>query len=485
MDKIMQKIKGITKEDILCFFIIISPILDMLSFIFRHSFNTSFSPSTFIRPIIPIIIIMIIFFKNNFKLKLFLGALIYGVYALIHILIFNNIKTESSYGGVINELQYIVNYSFMILNLFIYTYVFYKKDNNRLKKSVLISLSIYILSIFIAILTNTSSTTYIEGTGYKGWFESGNSLCAILCISLCIIISFVKEKKIRLIVIPIIILTGIFLTTLVGTRTGLFGFVLIVFAYVVSELFVAILKRVQVNIKLIFSGLILIILFIGVVGFFGSNTLERREHLKNIESNIYDSSTGQVSHISGDLLKLKQKIENNELNEDYMSKPAQQSIIDLYNYAEETNMVNNDMRMQQFIYNINLFKNQDSLLLDLFGNGYKAQFRELVMEMEIPAFLFNFGVLGFLLYFGPFLALFLYFLYFGIKNIKKIDSEYIMLFFGLLLSFGLSFLSGYTFFYASASLLIIVICIMLINKINLIKKAKTDYELNLKISGGS
>lgn len=469
MDKIVQRIKNITKEDVLCLFIIISPILDMLSFIFRHSFDTSFSPSTFIRPIIPIIMVMIIFFKNKFKLKLFIGALIYGIYALIHILIFNNIKTESSYGGVINELQYIVNYSFMILNLFIYAYVFYKKDNDKLKKSVLISLSIYIISIFIAILTNTSSTTYIEGTGYKGWFESGNSLCAILCISLCIVISFIKDKKIRLVAIPIIILTGIFLTMLVGTRTGLFGFVLIIFAYVVSELFVAILKKVQVNIKLIISGLVVIVLFVSVVGFFGSKTLERREHLKNIESNIYDNSTGQVSHISGDLLRLKEQIENNELSEEYMSKAAQQSIIDLYNYAEKTNMVNNDMRMQQFIYNLNLVKNQDSILLLLFGNGYKAQFRELVMEMEIPAFLFNFGIIGFILYFGPFLALFLYFMYFGIRNIRKIDSEYIILVFGLLLSFVLSFLSGYTFFYASASLLIIVICILVLNKINIIK----------------
>lgn len=469
MDKIVQRIKNITKEDVLCLFIIVSPILDMLSFIFRHSFDTSFSPSTFIRPIIPIIMVMIIFFKNKFKLKLLIGALIYGIYALIHILIFNNIKTESSYGGVINELQYIVNYSFMILNLFIYAYVFYKKDNDKLKKSVLISLSIYIISIFVAILTNTSSTTYIEGTGYKGWFESGNSLCAILCISLCIVISFIKDKKIRLVAIPVIILTGIFLTMLVGTRTGLFGFVLIIFAYVVSELFVAILKRVQVNIKLIISGLVVIVLFVSVVGFFGSKTLERREHLKNIESNIYDNSTGQVSHISGDLLRLKEQIENNELSEYYMSKAAQQSIIDLYNYAEKTNMVNNDMRMQQFIYNLNLFKNQDSLLLVLFGNGYKAQFRELVMEMEIPAFLFNFGIIGFILYFGPFLALFLYFMYFGIRNIRKIDSEYIILVFGLLLSFVLSFLSGYTFFYASASLLIIVICILVLNKINIIK----------------
>ena len=53
------------------------------------------------------------------------------------------------------------------------------------------------------------------------------------------------------------------------------------------------------------------------------------------------------------------------------------------------------------------------------------------MEMEIPAFLFNFGIIGFILYFGPFLALFLYFMYFGIRNIRKIDSEYIILVFGL------------------------------------------------------
>ena len=44
-----------------------------------------------------------------------------------------------------------------------------------------------------------------------------------------------------------------------------------------------------------------------------------------------------------------------------------------------------------------------------------------------------------------------------------------MLVFGLLLGFALSFLSGYTFFYASASLLIIVICILVLNKINMIK----------------
>ena len=83
----------------------------------------------------------------------------------------------------------------MILNLFIYIWVFKDKENiERLSKSVWIANTIYILSIFIAILTRTSSNTYIEGMGYKGWFESGNSLSSILILSLFMIIKYSKDN---------------------------------------------------------------------------------------------------------------------------------------------------------------------------------------------------------------------------------------------------------------------------------------------------
>ena len=83
----------------------------------------------------------------------------------------------------------------MILNLFIFIYVFIDKNLDKIKKSISIMALIYILSIFIAILTKTSSSTYIEGMGYKGLYDSGNSLCAILCISLCIILPLIRDKK--------------------------------------------------------------------------------------------------------------------------------------------------------------------------------------------------------------------------------------------------------------------------------------------------
>ena len=201
----MEKLKKtFTIENVLCLFVILCPILDMVSFIFRNTFNTSLSPSTFVRPIIPIILIIIIFFKDKIKLKLILAGSIYAIYGIVHLLMFMVVKTGSSYSTVIHEAQYIINYSFMILNLFLFTYTF--KDTTKLKKSVLVALAIYIVSIYISIITKTSSSTYIEGMGYKGWFESGNSISSILILSLFIVLPMVKEKKYRYSIAGVVLL---------------------------------------------------------------------------------------------------------------------------------------------------------------------------------------------------------------------------------------------------------------------------------------
>ena len=60
-EKDVKRIK-FNPETVLCVFIVLCPILDMASFIFRNIFNTSFSPSTFIRPIIPIVVMIYLFF---------------------------------------------------------------------------------------------------------------------------------------------------------------------------------------------------------------------------------------------------------------------------------------------------------------------------------------------------------------------------------------------------------------------------------------
>lgn len=484
--------KKLDLEKLLCIFIILLPILDITSFIFRNFFNINFSPSTFIRPIIPIISFLILFFKNKFKIKSIFLGFGYGLYVLIHLYIFNKLNYGVSYGTVTHELQYLINYTFSVLNLFIFLFVFYKKQNENIHKSILIANGIYILSIYISIITKTSSTTYLEGIGYKGWFESGNSISSILVLNLFIIFTLFnksEEKINKIIAIIEIILSGIFLTFLIGTRTGLFGFVIVLGLYSFSKIFILfrnnfINKEKQLEkykkILLIISSC-LIVLIVALVLFKGSSLLARRKYLKSLDFEIYDSNTGNPSHVTGDILKFKEQIETTGIDKDYMSEAMQNSILELYDFANNHNISGTDRRTQQLSYNAYLVKNQSNIFYMLFGNGFLNNYGELILEMEIPAFLFNFGIIGFILYFVPFLSLFIYYIFVGIKNIKKIDSEYIFLTSGVLLSFILSFLLGQIFFNSSAMIVIACINVLLYNKCATLKTNNLVINNNTKV----
>ena len=468
-----MKKKIFSLENLLCLFVILCPVLDMSSFIFRNIFNTSFSPSTILRPVIPIIVFAVIFFKEKGKKKKILVCSIYAIYSIIHIVIFNKVKSESSYGNVRNELQYIINYSFMIIDLFIFLSVFKDISKNKLKKSVFIAITIYIISIFISIVTNTSSNTYPEGIGYKGWYESGNSLCTLLLIGLCIIFpTFLLNKNTTKTIIDkipktllIILLVGIYLVALVGTRTGLFGFALITGIFILSEFFTKIIGKIKISRKYVAIISSVIILSVSLVLTVGSETLIRRKELKENQQNNIDQETGEIRNVTGDILVLKKKIENKEIDTEYMPIQVQNAITRLCQYATKTNLSNVDLRKQQLIYNVFLLLEQRNPILILFGNGYKAQFRELVMEMEVPAFLCNFGLIGFTLYFVPFATIFIYAVYIAIKNIKYVNTEYIMYLAGSGLAIALSTLSGYVFFNFSSMTFTIVINVLLLEKI--------------------
>jgi len=462
-------------ETLLYIYIILCPILDMASFIFRNIFNTSISPSTIVRPLIAIISIVYIFFKYKFKVKLIIAGAIYGIYPIAHLLVFKTLQSGSSYSGIVHELQYLINYTFMVLNLFIYIYIFKDKEKNKLKQCIIISSIIYIVSIYIAILTGTSSATYMEiGMGFKGWFESGNSISAILTLTLFVLLTMVKDKKYRWTALGTILAIGVFLTTLIGTRVGLFGFVLVLGVYLLIEIIISFLNKIKIDKKLIIGGIIVILGVVIIVILVGSNTLERRKYLEEEEIKVIDKELNEGAHITGDLMKIKSKIENGILEEGFMNEPEKQSVIDLYNIAKEKDLSHTQMRTLQLIYNFRLVKNQSNIVYILFGNGYMNQFYEMVLEMEVPAFLFNFGVIGFILYFIPFFAVFAYAFYMAIKNIRKIDSEYLMLLAGSGFTFALSFFSGYTFFNASTMMIEIVINSLLMIKIYNFKDTKKE-----------
>lgn len=458
--------KKITLDRLLCLLIIICPILDIVSFIFRNTFETKISPSTILRPIIPIIVIIYIFFKDKNRWKIFGIASIYAIYAIIHVYLFNKVHTGSSYGGVANELQYVINYSFMILNLFLYIYVFKNENVDKLKKSILISNAIYIISIYISILTKTSSTTYLEGMGYKGWFESGNSLSAILILSQFIILGMLRKFKPKWIIITIIGLVGIFLTTQIGTRVGLYGFILVLGIYIITEILYGIIKNKKINKKVILIGIGTLLAVLILITIIGSSTITRRKHIQEESQASYDEKQGDVAHLTGDVIKIRKAIEDGTLEEGYLSEAERKSYIELYDISNKYEFKSNDQRLHQIVYNLLLVKNQSNAMLILFGNGYLNNHGELVLEMELLSFILNFGIVGFILYLLPFIAILIYSLIRMIKQIKEIDQESIILFLGTAFVYALSLLSGYVFFNSSSMMVVIVLHTCLIKKLN-------------------
>ena len=457
----MKKIKELCNlENLIFIYIIICPILDIISFLFRNYFNTTFSPSTAIRPIIPCICFIVLFFKEENKTKKLGVICVYLVYSILHLYFFQKLYNESSYGNIKNEIQYIINYSLMIVNL----YLFYQliNDKTKIKKAVYISMIIYAISLYFAIITNTSSPTYIEGIGYKGYFESGNSLCTILILGLCVILSDFNFKQWGR--IALIIFTGIYLVIFSEMRTGLFGFSIIIAVWIISKFFIAIRDKINFSKKQIFIISFGIIFAIILVFVLGARTLDRRKLLKQSELSNIDEETLSKRYVTGDILDIYKKINNNEMSENYMSEAEKNAIIDLCEFAEKHNISNVNLRKQQFIYNMFLVKEQKNILLILFGNGYKNQTGELVMEMEVPALLCNFGIVGLLLYLGPIVSMFVINFYKAIKNLQNIKIDKVMYIVGSGLAILLSTVSGYVFFNFSSMTMAIILTILLINK---------------------
>ena len=279
MQKAKQGFKNFKKilnlENLLCLFIILCPILDAASFIFRNYFNTNISISTFIRPIIPIIAVTYIFFKEKLKPQMLLIAGIYLIYAIGHLYVFYRIKTGCAYGNELRELQYLINYTYMIMNLFIYIYFFAAQNRlkeitdeekgraiYKLRKSVLISLTLYVGIIYLSLLTKTSSYTYGEvKIGYKGWFESGNSLGTIILLTLFIVLPMMSKKYptgIRIWTLAVTILAGAYITTLLGTRLGLYGFIAVILAYMILAIIYGFIHSKNINKKAIVTALVAI-----------------------------------------------------------------------------------------------------------------------------------------------------------------------------------------------------------------------------------
>lgn len=459
----------VTKETILYFFILLNPILDIVSSVLSFG---NYSISTFIRPLIPLGLLCYLFLKEK-KVRPYLvgGAIVYILYFFLHLYYYRELHNDFSYGNTLYEASYLCNYTYLIFTFFLFLCIIKKDTKENLIKVMTIYFLIYIGSIVISIVTNTSYQTYLEGFGYRGWFNTGGAVGSILIGLLFILLPpLLQKKEKRYLNVTLLIVTLIYLMFLLGTRVGLLGGVIALVCYVTFTIILQFLKKQRKNKWLPRITFATIILLLGGVLLFGSESINRRKQLDDLKGKIPGDESGTIIYMAYDLVKLKMEIEGNTLPENYMTKEQQEAILKLDEYSTKHQLNSIDVRKQQLLYHHFLYQEQKSIPLKLVGNGYLTNMGMLTLEMEFLSFFYNFGIIGFLLFAGPFLTLFIYSIITGIKNRKNIDVTYLMHLAGCFMMYAIGTLAGHTFFNTSVMIVIIVLHTLLFQKTNEIKE---------------
>jgi hypothetical protein len=263
-------------NEVISRFLVLQPILDIITSIMINELSLSISISMIIRFLF-IIYDIYYLYKNRNKY-------INGIFIILLIYIITN--TIGNYiikdnFNLFTQAIYLLKYIYYpICLLFFYKYF---QNNKELNKKVFIDAALILtLSLIISIISNTSYCSYngselieCHTRGYLGWFNSANEISVILVFYFgMMLINFIKSNS-KLAIIPLI-LCGIYMI-LIGTKTGFIGLFGILITYIIYYLITAIIS----NKKIIYFKkiLVLLILIIGVILYIPHTPLYYNLHL--------------------------------------------------------------------------------------------------------------------------------------------------------------------------------------------------------------
>lgn len=248
-------------ESFFLFYIILQPILDLLSY-----FGLSIS-----LPIRGLVMVVGFYYLLKFpNKKIRKASIIYLVVlgAFLAINLVNNLIIKSPF-FLFNEFSYSIKIAYVIEMIIVYSAVFISINSYIDWKYIVqrnITWNMFAIGVvmLIATLMGTGKLSYLNPNklGHSGWFFSANELSAILAMGFGILILFVVGKsnvKLKLYLLPIGILTLWSMLT-IGTKVGLFSAIIIlIISLAVSLIYSLVKKENWHNLLLIFIFFVFLI----------------------------------------------------------------------------------------------------------------------------------------------------------------------------------------------------------------------------------
>ncbi|MFK9090234.1 O-antigen ligase family protein [Bacillus salipaludis] len=440
-------------ENILLLFILVQPILDLATSLAINYLNSEFTAGILIRfAMMAVGVIYLFFISDSAKKRTSIIYLILlGLFLVLGFV--NNIMVKSPI-SMGEELKFIIKSVYFVVFFFSYLYVFKQLQSrtswgNTIQRYIVYAMSLVGLSMFIAGITNTAFSSYTYNkVGHTGWFYAGNEIGAIMSICFPIVILYAIKKTTSLKTsyywIPVLLL--IYSLMAVGTKVG-FGAALIT---MVISLFMLIFELItkrkdrKFNLKTnLIINAIVFILFILYIPFspIAENTSIHLSLLQNEEKT--DNQTVKPEK-PGKHQTEKENLDNQQLEDLMLSSRGA--------YLDQQKEFFAEAPVSQKIL----------------GMGYAGNYKEYpkLTEMDFYDLFFSFGIIGFILYFIPFLLLAVLIIKKIFTNIKSnFTLENVLVASGIILGVGIAFSAGHVFTAPAVSIYLAILVAYLYMKI--------------------
>lgn len=495
-------LKSLNSKKILNILVILSPFIDLFISLIMYKFNKFSFIGSLIRGIILLLFLIYVLVldkkKNN---KIYNYILIIGVYSAIFLfnrfLIFPNFFTDE----FVSVIKYMFFPLILACTLTIESDI---KNNNIFYYTALL----YMAFLFIPTVTNTGILSYANGkNGNIGWFYSPNEISSIISIlSPFVIVKVFNNEKIKNKIFPFIMsIIYIYTAINIGTKTPILAIFITLVVLLIINIIQNIYKR---SIKNNLANIFIIIIYFLALTFSLSNS-KMFDNLKT-QVNIYYKvvlkylNLNEKDDVNGTTENNKpSKSESNKPSNSENSKPSNsenskpsEEPNDINNNEKEITIGKNDMLLLENEYSLfndvfvekntlnyksNKFLNillssRDIYLMQkvdnlenynvfdyLIGIGKNQKIYGEIssknIEMDFLDILFNFGIIGFIIYYALIVYVLFKLIIYFISNFKKIvfDYEFLALYLSVILSFVISTLSGHTMGAPSVSFMLAVV----------------------------
>lgn len=434
--------RSLYNNKVLSKFILIQPIIDIITSIMINEFSLQISLGMIIRFIFLIYTFIYIIKNRDKKITIYLLIwLIYGSISLIGNYIIKDNFNIISYGISLIKMFY-----FSCILLFYYLYF---KKNEEINKAVFVDTSILVgLSLILSVTTKTTYCSYASRVdclkyGVLAWFNSANEYGIILIALLGLtLVNFIKKTNIFNIISVTVI--SLFLAVL-GTKTsyiGLIGILLVYSLYFIITCLINHAKLNQIN-KLIYIIVILCSVFF---------MTDRLPIYTNLVKK-YDQVTEEVNKDY-----CENKTDTDKKTEEEKAETVKNTI--MFSGRDDFVKINKQIYKDSKLFN-KLFgiTNQENYL-----NGEKYN---LIVERDYHDLLIIYGIFGFIIELILPIYLLINIIKKIIKNMKILLSDEIILL-GLVLGMILiiSYIAGHCLFQPAVSMYLAYLFNILYKKVN-------------------